>query len=135
MFGVIETETKMVAAKPYELKMEKRQHYLYARVKSDSPRPTIARDYLKDITRKFRETDCRRLVIENDLPQSFWVWDMFAVATQFPNIGIECTKVAIIDKFAPIENEVFSVVTGKESGLDVHVFTDLASAEHWLLDN
>ena len=123
----------MVAVKPYELKIENRPHYLYALVKSDSSRPTIARDYLKDITDKCRENRCTRLVIENQLPQTFWVWDLFAVATQFPSLGIECTKVAIIDKLAPVKNEEFSVVVGRQCGLDVHVFTDLRAAEMWLL--
>ncbi len=125
----------MAATKPYELSFEKRQQYLYAFVQSDSSLPTVAPEYLKDIAKKCTETRCTRVMIENALPQSFWVWDMFEVATYFPQMGIECTKVAIVDKFAPIEKEEFVVIVGKECGLDVHVFSELPDAEHWLIDS
>ncbi len=127
--------SKMVAPKPYDLTLENRKQYLYASVHSDSTQPIDGREYLKDIAKNCAKTQCTRLVIENDLLQSFKVWDMFAVATHFPKIGVECTKVAVIDKFAPIVKKKFSIVVGRECGIDVQVFTDLTGAERWLLDN
>ena len=127
-------QSKTIVPKTYELRFEKRNRYLYAFIRSDSSRPTVAPEYLKEIAKKCTETQCSKIMIENALSQSFWVWDMFAVATCFPQMGIECTKVAIVDNFAPIEKEEFAVIVGRECGLDVHVFSDLPDAEQWLLE-
>lgn len=128
-------QTKPITPKAFELFFENRHSYVYAYVHSNSDQPVLAREYLKDIAQKCTEMQCSRLVIDNGLPQSFLVWDMFPLVTFFPKIGIECTKVAIIDKFAPIVQKEFSVVVGRDCGLEVHVFTELHAAESWLLDS
>ena len=124
----------MPIPKPYELMVEQRPRYLYAHVKSKSSLPAMTVEYLKEITERCRETQCNRVVIDNEVPKAFWVWDIFPVATRFPRMGSECTKVAIVDQFADrIENEEFSVLVGSRCGVDVHVFNNLAEAESWVL--
>ena len=114
--------------------IEKRPSYLYAHVKSNSSHAAITNEYLKEITEKCRETQCNRVVIDNEIPKAFWVWDIFSVATQFPRMGSECTKVAIVDHFADrIEKKEFSVVVGSKCGVAVHVFNNLAEAERWVV--
>ena len=124
----------MPTPKSYELMVEQRPSYLYAHVKSASVRPAMTSDYLKEIIEKCRETHCNRVVIDNDVPKAFWVWDIFPVSMRFPGIGRECTKVAVVDQFAdPIENEEFSVLVGNKCGVDLHVFDNLAAAERWVV--
>ena len=124
----------MKSRKPYKLELEKRPDYLYAHVRSDSNRPTIASQYLREITQKCRESQCTKLIIENDVPKAFWVWDIFSVAMQFPLMGIECTRVAVVDNYpSKIETVEFAVVVGANCGLNLHVFTNFSKAEDWLM--
>ena len=124
----------MTASKPYELSVEQRPSYLYAHVKSTCSTPKMSLEYLTDITEKCREAQCNKIVIDNEVPKAFWVWDIFSVAVRFPWMGRGCTKVAIVDRFAdPIENEEFTVLVGHKCGVDVHVFNNLAEAVCWII--
>jgi hypothetical protein len=124
------------AAKPYELKFEHKPAYLYVRVESSEPRESSAVDYLRDITNHCRQDDCRKVVIEKRIPGRLGVWDVFSVATRFPLMGKKLTKIAVVDKYLErSERKEFSVMVGRESGLDFHVFTSMSEAENWLLND
>ena len=130
------TATLQRSAKPYELKFEHKPSYLYVRVESCERRPSSAVDYLKDITNHCRQDDCRKVVIEKRIPGRLGVWDVFSVATRFPLMGKKLTKIAVVDKYLErSERKEFSVMVGRESGLDFHVFTTMSEAERWLLDD
>ena len=118
----------------YELTVEHRKGYVYARVRGNVSRPEITIDYLTDITDACRKVQCTKVVIEKEIPRAFAVWDIFFVATQFPRFTYELTKVAVVDKrMARFERREFSVVAGSKPGLDVHVFTNVQEAEAWVL--
>ena len=122
--------------RPYELKFEKRPSYLYVRVEGGDRQVGKASDYLRDITSQCRRSDCNRVVIEKQVPGRLAVWDVFSVATRFPLMGSKLTKVAIVDKHLPrSERKQFSVMVGRKSGLDLHVFTNVSEAENWMLND
>ena len=130
------TATLHRPAKPYELKFEERPAYLYVRVDGREPRPGAAVDYLKEITSVCRRNECRRVVIEKHVPGQLGVWDIFSVATKFPLMGSKLTKIAVVDKHLKrSERNEFSVMVGRESGLDLHVFTSVSEAENWVTDD
>ncbi|MEO7538406.1 MAG: hypothetical protein ABIV21_00120 [Pyrinomonadaceae bacterium] len=125
---------KKISSKPYELTVEKRPHYLYARVDSDRPQPEIAVKYLREITEKCRLSRCNKVIIENEIPQVFDVSTILFVATQFPRFGAQLTKVAVVDKRIDQYNRSeFLVMVGRKPGLDVHVFYSVKEAEQWVL--
>ena len=118
----------------YELTVEHRKGYVYALVRGNVSRPEITIDYLTEITDACRKVQCTKVVIEKEIPRAFAVWDIFFVATQFPRFTYELTKVAVVDKrMARFERREFSVVAGNKPGLDVHVFTNVAEAEDWIM--
>jgi hypothetical protein len=122
--------------KPYRLKFEERPSYLYVRVEGLEPRPSKAVDYLRDITSACQRNDCRRVVIEKNVSGRLAVWDIFSVATRFPLMGSKLTKIAVVDEHLQrSERSEFSVMVGRESGLDLHVFTNVAEAESWVTDD
>ncbi len=118
----------------YELTLENRHNYLYAHVEGDVSRPGVAVEYLKRITDACRKAQCSRVIIDKDVPREFGVWDIFFVATRFPKLGVEATKIAVVDKGMLSSNRTeFSVVVGKRPGLDVHIFKTVPEAEEWVL--
>ena len=122
--------------KPYKLKFEERPSYLYVRVEGSERRPSRAADYLKEITSECRRSDCSRVVIEKHVLGRLAMWDIFSVATGFPLMGSKLTKIAVVDEHLKrSERNEFSVMVGRESGLDLHVFTNVAEAENWVLDD
>ena len=122
--------------KPYEISFEKRPAYLYVRVEGRTARPSRATEYLREITNQCRRNNCRRVVIEKRVPGSLAVWDVFSVATEFPQLGSELTKIAVVDKHLDrSQRKEFSVMVGRESGLDLHVFTNVSEAENWVVDD
>ena len=133
MTGVID---RKIADKPYDLRFEERKSYLYVRVEGRAAAPSRAADYLREITNQCRKNDCRRVVIEKRVPGRLAVWDIFSVATGFPSLGSELTKIAVVDKnIDRSERKEFSVMVGRESGLDLHVFTDVSEAEDWVVSD
>ena len=128
---------KQSEEKPYELKFEERNKYLYVRVEGRrSVEPSLAAEYLREITSQCRRHDCSKVVIEKHVAGRLGVWDIFSVATRFPLMGSQLTKIAVVDKHLErSQRREFSVMVGRESGLDLHVFTNVADAEHWVLDD
>lgn len=122
--------------KPYEISFEKRPAYLYVRVEGRTARPSPAAEYLREITNQCRRNNCRRVIIEKRVPGRLAVWDVFSVATAFPQLGSELTKIAVVDKHVDrSQRKEFSVMVGRESGLDLHVFTNVSEAEDWVVDD
>jgi hypothetical protein len=120
--------------KPYELKIENREGYLYASVKSeDGCCRDATGDYIGEIGAACRRDGCVRLLIEKVIPNTLWLWDSIFLMGQFPKIGLSAIKVVLVDKSAGnFEPAGFTVSVGDESTVDLHVFSSFAAGENWL---
>jgi hypothetical protein len=128
--AAMKTEPKR---KSYELTVDNRNDYLYARVSGNALPQETAVGYLQEIAHACGQYQCTKVVIERDVPRHFAVWDTFFVATQFPRFGVELTKVAVVDKTLKAdERNEFSVMIGRKPGLDLHLFKTITEAEKWI---
>jgi hypothetical protein len=121
--------------KPYELKFEDRDDYLYAFVTSDDEGCREATgDYIGEIGEACRKKGCVRLLIEKVVPNTLWLWDSIFVLNHFPALGLSNIKVALIDQSASIyDPEGFGVFVGSNPPVDMHVVSTRAAGETWLL--
>jgi hypothetical protein len=122
--------------KPYELSFEDREDYLYAAVISNDERSRFATgDYIGEIGRACRRMGCVRLLIDKVVPNTLWLWDSIFVLNSFPKLGLRDIKVAIVDESARIfDPKGFAVNVGVTPAVDMHVASDLDTAERWLLE-
>lgn len=120
--------------KPYELKFEDRDDYLYASVTSDDEGCREATgDYIGEIGEACRKHGCVRLLIEKMVPNTLWLWDSIFVLNHFPKIGLSDIKVAIVDQSATIfDPKGFGVFVGNDPTIDMHVVSNRAAGESWL---
>lgn len=119
--------------KPYRVRVEKRPDYLYAQVSGNALGRDTTVEYLREITEACRRYQCTNVIIDNTMPPSFAISDLFFVATRFPRFGVELTKVAIVDKeLQTSDRDEFSVMVGRKAGLDVHIFSNIRQAEKWI---
>jgi hypothetical protein len=120
--------------KPYELKFEDRNDYLYASVTSEDEGCSNATgDYIGEIGEACRDTGCVRLLIEKVIPNTLWLWDSIFVLNYFPKIGLSDIKVALVDTSATIfDPEGFGVCVGCEPKVDMHVVSSFDAGESWL---
>lgn len=121
--------------KPYELKFEERDDYLYASVTSaDEGCRDATGDYIGEIGEACRKKGYVRLLIEKVVPNTLWLWDSIFVLNHFPQIGLSDIKVALVDESASIfDPKGFGVFVGCDPPLDMHVVSNRAAGESWLL--
>ena len=123
-------------AEPFDLSVEKRDSYIYARVEGEIVPPRVCLKYLPAIAVHCREYNCQAILIEKQTPELFDVWDTAVVAGAFVYLGHDHIKIAVVEKGGPLpEQTKLEVVVGRQFAFDVRLFTDLTDAERWLLDN
>ena len=125
----------MGTTQQYKLKIEQRGFYVFACVESKE-RAAPERDptYLERIADHCARCRCTLILIEKHTPETFNVWDTFAIAPKLAGIGHNQIKVALVEKGAPIPaRHELTVAIGDNRGLSVRMFPDTMSAEEWLM--
>jgi hypothetical protein len=123
-----------MATTQYKLKIEERGVYVFACVET---RERIGSDrdptYLQRIAEHCARCRCTSILIEKHTPETFDVWDAFAIAPKLAGIGHDEIRVALVEKGAPLPaRDELTVAIGDRRGLSVHIFGDNAAAEDWL---
>jgi hypothetical protein len=121
------------ADKQYELTLEERPGYLYARVEANKITEEIAMGYLHEVTDRCRDIDCARLLVDREIPEMLPDGALFFVAAEFQKM-IKGIRVAFVNKFVSNDDALdFAVRVGMNRGADYGTFNNLADAERWLL--
>ena len=89
--------------------------------------------YLERIADHCARCRCTSILIEKHTPETFNVWDAFAIAPKLAGIGHDEIKVALVEKGAPLpQRSELTVAIGASRGLSVRIFPDNRAAEEWL---
>jgi hypothetical protein len=119
--------------KQYELTLEERTGYLYARVKADKISEQLAMAYLDEVVTRCRSLKCTKLLLERDIPDMLPDGALFFIAEKFQKM-IAGIKVAFVNKFAENDEAFdFAVRVGTNRGADYGIFDNATNAERWLL--
>jgi len=120
-------------APPYKLTLEERPHYLYTHIEADAITEDIARSYLRKIATRCSETECERILIHREIPDTLGDSAQFFIASDFQKMtaGI---KTAFVNPYLSNEATLsFAMTVGNNRGGDFALFNNDADAEKWLL--
>ena len=124
----------MGANAQYNLTVEDRDSYIFARVKGEAPPGGRSVEYLEPIADHCVRCMCTSMLIEKHTPEPFAIWDAFVVAPRLARIGAPSVKIAVVEKGAPPPpKKDLSVMIGQTLSLDVQVFDHVFEAKNWLL--
>lgn len=122
-----------VVPKPYELIFEERPGYLYACVKAQELSQAMAMSWIGEVADKCAATHCPRLLLERDVPTEP---NSYALVAINDFVGLRDGPVAFVNRHDPIGEKLRTQVeAGAASGAMVAYFTDVETAEAWLLAN
>jgi len=121
--------------KPYDLKFETRQGYLYAYVAGEHDNYDICVAYWAEISKKLAEIRVDRLMIVEDIVEESQIADVYELASQLADMGFRGIRIAFVDRYSShLELNEFGVLVGSNRGVIGHAFSDEAAAEKWLME-
>jgi hypothetical protein len=122
------------SSKPYELSFEYRQQYLYVYIKGDEDNYEISRQYWQEIADECGRINCKKLLIEEDIPQIVSMAEMFRIASEIPGMGFFGVRIAFVDRYIEHQDlNKFGELVATNRGVFGRIFNDAAEAENWLL--
>lgn len=121
-------------AKPYQIIFEERPEYLYVYVSGERDNYEISRSYWLEVSAKCGKINCKKILIEEDLPEAVSISDMYRLAAELPQMGFFGVRVAFFDRYAE-QNELneFGELVAVNRGIMGKLFNDIQAAEEWLL--
>ena len=121
------------ADKEYQLTIEKRPDYLYARIEATLINRDMVMAYLDEIADKCKRSEYDRLMIDRDIPEMLDDTAIYFIANEFIE-KIPGTKTAIINRHeANADALKFAIMVVKNRGARFESFTNSEDAEAWLV--
>ena len=119
--------------KPYQLRIEDRERYLYAYVKAESMTGETALDYFGKIAAEAARLRRRRVLLERDIPVMLSAGPLFFATQEF--IGLfKGKRVVFVNPYPELDPDMeLSVTIATNRGAEHNVVRDIDTAEKWLL--
>lgn len=125
---------KAGASKPYQITFEFRPEYLYVYVTGEHDSYEISKQYWQEVADFCGENKISKVLIEEDIPESVSLTEVYRLASEIPMMGFFGIRVAFVDRFIE-HNELnqFGELVAVNRGLHGKIFNDIKEAEKWLL--
>ena len=121
-------------SKPYEIFFEYRPQYLYVRVAGEQDSYEISKQYWREIAEECKKSDCRKVLIEENLLENVSMPDMYQFASEILQLGFFGIRVAFVDLQEEQQQlNKFGETVATNRGLFSRVFGNSEEAEKWLL--
>lgn len=122
------------SSKRFDLSFEHRPQYLYVYIAGETDNYEISRQYWLEIARECQRINCKKLLIEEDIPEIVSMADMYRIASEIPHMGFVGVRIAFVDRFLEHQNlNKFGELVATNRGVYGRIFNDTAEAEKWLL--
>ncbi len=125
----------MMSSKGYDLILERRALYLFAKVSGPRDTLQISIDYWTEIAEECARSSIERLLVLEELDEKSTVVDMAQMIELLPQMGFKDIRIAFVDPKEDVSMLVFAEVRAFEAGLSGHVFGAVDAAERWLLSD
>ncbi|MCU1289636.1 MAG: hypothetical protein JWN60_1865 [Acidobacteria bacterium] len=121
-------------AKNYHITFEQRPQYLYVYVTGKHDSLEISRQYWLEVAANCQKLNCKKVLIEEDIPIAISMGDMYQLGTDISQMGFRGVRIAFYDRYAE-QNELneFGELVTVNRGLYGKIFNDVNEAETWLL--
>lgn len=121
--------------KNYQLTFTEHPQYLRADLTADTISAEIIRGYIDELVAKSNEIGKSRILFYRDVPAVLSAGEVFHTVSESLE-ALRGKKLALVNPHASIQEGVeFGVTVGKNRGGNYKTFTDVPTAEAWLLDN
>jgi hypothetical protein len=123
-------------SKPYRIKFEQRDQYLYAYVAGEHDSLSISLEFWREIAAECRRAEARKVLIEEDIEESVSMLEMYQIAAEIPQMGFANVLIAFVDRFLEQQSlNEFGELVATNRGLRAKVFNNVKEAEIWLSEN
>lgn len=121
--------------KPYDLKFEERDGYLYAYVVGEHDNYEISFGYWSEVREKLSEVGMEKALVVEDIAEQSAMVDVYRLVSRLPEIGFSAITVAFVDRYSSHQElNDFGILIGTNRGISCRAFNDESEAETWLLD-
>jgi hypothetical protein len=121
-------------SKPYEIFFEYRPQYLYVHVAGEQDSYEISKKYWQEIAEECKKSDCKKVLIEENLRENVSMPDMYQFASEILQLGFFGIRVAFVDLQEEQQQlNKFGETVATNRGLFSRVFSNSQEAENWLL--
>jgi CheY-specific phosphatase CheX len=120
--------------KPYVIKLENRNEYLYALVSGESLTPEIARMYWDEIAEMCLTLKKSKIMIEKQFAVSVSPPEMLEMGVYLGKI-LSGKKIAFLDQYVNESINELGKVIARNHGVILRIFENTEDAEKWLIGN
>lgn len=122
-----------IEAKPYTIVFEEYPTYLYALVHGEQYDYDVIASFLTEIADECRNRNFRSILVEENISATASPEDIARAAKDLPDFGFAGIRMAYLDRFSEQkELNEFGEDIAVDHGVDVKLFSDMASADKWL---
>lgn len=120
--------------KPYNIKLENRDEYLYVLVSGETLTPEIAKMYWDEIAEICNTLRTSKIMIEKNFPKSVSPPEMLEMGVYLGKI-LSGKKIAFLDQYKNDSVNELGKVIARQQGVILKIFKDTDDAEKWLIIN
>ena len=122
--------------KPYQIAFEQRPQYLYVYVTGAHDSYEISRRYWLEVSEQCGKSNCKKVLIEEDIPEAVSLADMYQLGTDLAEMDFLGVRVAFYDRYAEQQDlNEFGELVAVNRGLYGKIFNNINEAEKWLLSD
>lgn len=122
----------MSEAKPYYIKLENREKYLYVLVGGKDLSAEIAEMYWNEIAENCAQLNLHKIMIEKDFAESVEPPEMLKMANHLGKI-LPDSKIAFLDRYKNEYINELGKVLARNQGIMMRIFESVEDAEKWLI--
>ncbi len=120
--------------RPYIIKLENRDEYLYALVSGKTLTPEIAKMYWDEIAEMCFSLKKSKIMIEKDFAKSVSPPEMLEMGVYLGKI-LSGKKIAFLDHYKNENINELGKVIARNQGVIMRIFKNTEDAEKWLIGN
>ena len=123
-----------VSQELYNLTIDECAEYLHIRIEAEQMTRQIAEMYLAEVADACAEMNCRRLLLERDVPTMLNFADLVDVTKDFLKM-VRGVRVAFVNPHTSIDDQMnFAVMFGSNRGGLYSLHSNVSSGIKWLLN-
>jgi len=124
----------MRSKKSYEIDLEDRGDYLYARVSGEKLNATISASYWNQIAEKCFELGRNKILIEKEFKESVSAAEMLEMSSYLGQL-LATHRIAFVDRFGHEDINELGKKLARNRDVMLQIFENTRDAEQWLLAN
>jgi hypothetical protein len=120
--------------KPYIIKFEHREGYLYVYVQAKEDSFDVSLDYWTEVTKYCKKNSFSKVLVEEDIGTDNKIIDTYEIVSRGQKVNLAGIKIAFVDRYPEqMESNRFGETVARNRGILVKVCPNIKEAEEWLL--